>query len=358
MSRDSLLSVLSNDCKEVLKRELWIFGAGMTARLYINGLKRLEKDGLYIKGYIDNNPDKWGGEFDGKEIVSLNSLMDKKEDVFILICSYYSNVINQIKKQLGENGFSFAGIDEIIFGLHRDDVLMVYDMLSDEESKGIYQKLIEKRVHGDDSDLPTANSEQYFGVNRFISNNPNEVFVDCGSYVGDTIERYIWRNEGVFGKIIAFEPDPHNITAMKYRIDRLSKEWGFDIDKISIFEKGVADVNRKASVDRSDINNGFSSNLSLSDEDEGEDIVALDNVINYPISYLKADIESWEYYMLLGAEEIIKKYTPKIAVCIYHNAVDFYEIALLIKKIVPNYNISIRHHSTTLCETVLYAWVD
>ena len=98
MSRDSLLSVLSNDCKEVLKRELWIFGAGMTARLYINGLKRLEKDGLYIKGYIDNNPDKWGGEFDGKEIVSLNSLMDKKEDVFILICSYYSNVINQIKK--------------------------------------------------------------------------------------------------------------------------------------------------------------------------------------------------------------------------------------------------------------------
>ena len=46
MSRDSLLSVLSNDCKEVLKRELWIFGAGMTARLYINGLKRLENGPL------------------------------------------------------------------------------------------------------------------------------------------------------------------------------------------------------------------------------------------------------------------------------------------------------------------------
>ena len=61
--------------------------------------------------------------------------------------------------------------------------------------------------------------------------------------------------------------------------------------------------------------------------------------------------------MLLGAKKSIKKYRPKLAICIYHNAVDFYEIPILIKEILPDYHLSIRHHSPTLCETVLYAWV-
>ena len=201
-------------------------------------------------------------------------------------------------------------------------------------------------------------NEQYFGLGRFISNNPNEVFLDCGAYVGDSLERYIWKNEGVFGKILAFEPDEHNVRAMKYRIERLINEWGFDKDKIVIYEKGLSDSNSGAKIVRSDVNNGFSSNLVVGDDDTDGDVVMLDSIISEPISYLKADIESWEYYMLSGAKNTIKQFTPKMAICIYHNAADFYEIALLIKSIVPDYHLAIRHHSTTLCETVLYAWVE
>ena len=61
----------------------------------------------------------------------------------------------------------------------------------------------------------------------------------------------------------------------------------------------------------------------------------------------------------LGLENnLIKKYKPKLAVCIYHNAVDFYSIPLLIHSFVPEYKFAVRHHSYELDETVLYVWIE
>lgn len=75
-------------------------------------------------------------------------------------------------------------------------------------------------------------------------------------------------------------------------------------------------------------------------------------------TYIKADIESFEYDMLCGAKETIQRYRPRLAICIYHSAADMYKIPLLIKEYCPDYKFSIRHHSTTLSETVLYAYPD
>ena len=85
-------------------------------------------------------------------------------------------------------------------------------------------------------------------------------------------------------------------------------------------------------------------------------IIALDDFIKEQIDFIKVDIESYEYRMLLGSEKTIRKYKPCLAVCIYHNAVDFYSIPLLIKQMMPTANMAIRHHSNTLSETVLYVW--
>lgn len=58
-----------------------------------------------------------------------------------------------------------------------------------------------------------------------------------------------------------------------------------------------------------------------------------------------------------GAENGLRKYRPLLAVCIYHNAVDFYSIPLLIKRILPEYKLAVRHHLDDLSETVVYAWI-
>ncbi|MFI3174418.1 MAG: FkbM family methyltransferase [Bacillota bacterium] len=67
------------------------------------------------------------------------------------------------------------------------------------------------------------------------------------------------------------------------------------------------------------------------------------------------DIEGAELVALQGGEQTIKKYKPKLAICIYHKPEDVIELFAYIKNLVPEYKFYIRHYSNTQTETVLYA---
>lgn len=68
------------------------------------------------------------------------------------------------------------------------------------------------------------------------------------------------------------------------------------------------------------------------------------------------DVEGSETESLYGARKTIEKYKPRLAVCVYHKALDFIEIPLLLLEMNPDYKFSFRHYASNLCETVLYAW--
>lgn len=87
------------------------------------------------------------------------------------------------------------------------------------------------------------------------------------------------------------------------------------------------------------------------------EVVALDRFLEEPYSFLKADIEGFEYNMLQGAQNGIMKNKPLLAICIYHNEMDLFGIQLLIHQLVPEYKFAVRHHSSTWSETVLYAYI-
>lgn len=67
------------------------------------------------------------------------------------------------------------------------------------------------------------------------------------------------------------------------------------------------------------------------------------------------DIEGSELRALMGSEETIKKYKPKLAICIYHKREDLITIPQYIKIIVPEYKLYLRAHFPYVSETVLYA---
>lgn len=359
MSRKDFEKTLSENVPAIHDKELWIFGAGNTAALYYNGLLRLEKEDIFITGYTDNNKSKWNTVFNGKPVVSPDDLLHRKNEICILVCSIQSKVVNSIKQQLLSMGFhDYYHIDEAIFKLHKDKVLQVYDLLADDDSRDIYEVLLKERMQCAGVMLPVDGHEQYYALKPFRINDPGEVFVDCGAYVGDTIEKYIWQRDGVFKKIIGFEPDERNFKAMQYRLERLKQEWGLNQNSIQIYNKGVADKNKSGQVERYELNHGLGSKILDNPTKKGSEhlIVALDVFLNEGYSFLKADVEGWEYNLIKGASQRIKSSKPLLAICIYHNAVDFYEIPLLVHTMVPEYQLAIRHHSYTLAETVLYAW--
>ena len=74
-------------------------------------------------------------------------------------------------------------------------------------------------------------------------------------------------------------------------------------------------------------------------------------------TFIKMDIEGAELNALKGAENTIRDNVPKLAIRIYHQLNDLWEIPIYLSEIVPEYNFFVRHHSKGLAETVLYAKV-
>ncbi|MDR3131046.1 MAG: hypothetical protein LBU18_05815 [Treponema sp.] len=90
---------------------------------------------------------------------------------------------------------------------------------------------------------------------------------------------------------------------------------------------------------------------------EETSLFALDDYFaEQKVSFIKADIESYELDMLWGAKSILKRDKPLLAVCIYHNASDMYTIPFFIKELNNDYKIKIRQHTYLLFDTVLYAY--
>ena len=67
------------------------------------------------------------------------------------------------------------------------------------------------------------------------------------------------------------------------------------------------------------------------------------------------DIEGTEFAALSGAIETIKKFKPRLAICVYHQLMDFYELPLVVKEWNPDYKIYFQHSSIHGDETVFFA---
>lgn len=358
MKRDELEKLLTENIPDLEEKDLWIWGASNTACLYQEGLDRIGFSDKIV-GYIDSDRAKWEiqGEFYGKPIICPNALK-KYTDICVLICSWQANIINEIKRELIEMNVEAYFIDEVILKCYHEDVLKCYDLLCDDASKNIYAELIKSHLRGEYPDRNIALfGDQYFMWDRLTYKDIGETFVDCGAYVGDTIEKYIWYKDGVFKQIIGIEPDVLNFSALEQRKKRLCAEWNIEESAIQIINCGVADQEKTCGFVRNV--NGLGSRI-IEDESDGmkTEIITLDDYLKEPYSFLKADIESFEYKMLLGAKNGIRLWKPCLAICIYHNAIDLFSIVPLIHSFVPEYRIAIRHHRKDFSETVLYAWIE
>lgn len=365
------LKELLKDAPNLLNKEIWIWGAGNTAQLYQEGLRRLELCGDYltvqIAGYID---ERYSGGVLGDHPIIAPEQFEKMvhNSQCVLICSIQPIVVKEIQRRCMEMHVEHHLMDEVILKRYAADIMGVYDILGDEQSKYTYGELIRARV----TDCIVKDSlycaNHYFAVDAFQEANHDEVFIDCGAYDGDSIIEYLENRKNVFGKCIAFEPDENNFRKLRRNLAVEWKRRGLSEDTLCLYPYGVDKKNNISYVIKSASHEGMDAKLvdAPFDNEKYDEMtnsstttirsVSIDEFVSEPFHFLKADIESYEYRLLLGAENSIKKYRPKLTICIYHSALDFFQIPILIKKILPNYNLAIRHHSKDLSETVLYAW--
>ena len=233
------------------------------------------------------------------------------------------------------------------YDINKAEFDRVYDILEDEISRKTYKAIIDFRQTYDIKLLNRVYEKKQYFLKEILPPKENEVFIDGGAYIGDTALDFLKNyQEGSSYKMYLWEPDKRNAEqickllgrAKNYKIIPLAMWNGKDSLSFSADGAGTSAVGINGSaVDADSIDNLHS------DEQ---------------VTFIKMDIEGAEIEALKGAEKTIKRCKPKLAICIYHEYEHLYKIPMMIKEMVPEYKLYMRHHSDTSSETVIYACVE
>lgn len=236
---------------------------------------------------------------------------------------------------------------------NRNRIYHMLDLLEDDKSRRVWKAVMLYRAKG--RAIPKqmwSDNDQYF-VREIIHIGQDEVFIDGGAFVGDSIQHllnFAKRDGGSIRKVIAFEPDKSNIVNLKSNFAKNKK--------ILIIEKGLSDRKKILSF----LSNGSSSYFL-----QGEEQTNLENILQiqctsidempecHDATFIKMDIEGAEMEALIGGAGTIGKNLPKLAICIYHSLEDMVRIAEYLHENYPRYKLYIRQHTANHAETVLYA---
>jgi len=194
------------------------------------------------------------------------------------------------------------------------------------------------------------NADTYFDKDIILPRlGKDEVFVDAGSYnLFNAIQFYNFckENSGSVKKIYSFEPDEKQF--------ELCVKNGEQIGCVEVIKAGLWSFDTNLSF--LDETNRMGGSRVIAASENKAQVVALDNTLprDECVTFIKMDIEGAELEALRGAERIIKRCRPKLAICVYHKAKDYVEIPTYLRSIVPDYKMWLRTYKTTGGDTVLY----
>jgi FkbM family methyltransferase len=344
---------------------LILFGASHLGRYVLHGL---DKAGIRPIAFADNNQQLWQTEVEGIPVLSPSVAANRYRDSACFVVTIYngSSVRRQLKGLGCRHVAPFAPLfwrySDIFTPNHgidtpyhlracRQEIRDCEEILADDESRRELAAQVQWRYWLDYDALPRALDpvQTYFPMD-LVEPAPNEVFVDCGSFEGDTLPAFVSFSKGKFEHIFALEPDPDNRTALELTKTRLGLT-----DSVTVIPCAVGDRTGTVSFSRTGT---MASHIAENGEFSVE-CRRLDD-ISWPLTptYMKMDIEGAEPRALRGATDLLRRHQPVLAICTYHRSDHLWQIPKLIHSIVPEYNLFLRRYAEESWEGVCYAIPD
>lgn len=293
-----------DDCSEKSKgKKVAIFGAGIDGKMtwYL-----LKQHGIKVDFFVDNDKKKWGTQYCGAQVISAAELKFNGKDLFVILASRkYASLFYQ---DLTNSYFP------------RENIW--------------YPRI---------GTIFATTGKQYFDCPE-MKHEEDEVFIDCGCLDGETDRQFISWCGGAYKKIIAFEPDLYSYQNIKKTCNHIKN-----------FE--VYNAATGSAVGKANFNMCVDGGSRLSEEgDCTVTVESIDHVLQgEKATFIKMDVEGAELESLIGAQETIKKYKPKLAISLYHKPEDIINIPEYIMKCRDDYKFYVRHYTSCTYETILYA---
>lgn len=283
------------------KENLYIFGAGILGENLANTWTWKYN----FKAFIDNDRRKQGKSINNIPVISLEDVQEREEAAIIIMTKFFWD---EMEDQLYHNGFC----KNQIFNLGE-----------------IYRQF---------------NENQYFDL-EYLNVSDDESFVDCGALDGETSLIFFRKFGSCLKKVWLFEPDKGNVQKCRRNFENTKIDY-------EIIEKGVWSSSMQLRF--TSLGNG-----GACIDEKGTDYIntiTLDEVLeNCNPTFIKMDIEGAELEALKGAQKVIKRYQPKLAISVYHKYEDIAQIPQLLLDYYPDYKFYLRHYSLMNSETILYA---
>lgn len=352
--------------KEELRHDgipIVLYGAASSAEyLY----RDFGKDGICFNEIaVDSSYLNFKSEFLGRRILSIEEVPYHYKLVNIVIGFYVSDlsIIDQKIKKLKQSGLNINKVfmpdisliisPERVFRFdfiksNSIEFQWLYGNLEDSKSKEVLIAFLNQRINMQLGYLSKLKEDNQYFPSSIFRYSSNEVYIDCGAYNGDTVGLFIesLKNQDIkiFDAIYTFEPDPKNFKALYENYKDLGRIYftnkGVWKEDATLFFRSGEDMMSMLSTD---------GNLSV-------EVTTIDKTLNgQRASFIKMDIQGAEMEALKGAEKTIIKYSPKLAICVYHNKEDLITIPKYIKTINPNYKLYLKAHENKSAEVVLYA---
>jgi FkbM family methyltransferase len=188
-----------------------------------------------------------------------------------------------------------------------------------------------------------------------IAVEAGDVVIDGGACWGDTALHFA-DDAGELGRVVAFEFIPPNLEVFRANL-ALNPSLATRIDLVQhpIWSKAGVSLSVSIAGPASRVlggKSGAGDSVSVSTETIDE---VLGRRLSDRVDFIKLDIEGAELEALKGAERSIRRYRPKLAICLYHSLKDFVEIPAWLDSLGLGYKMFIDHFTIHAEETVLFA---
>lgn len=317
--------------KDVLRKlnlehkKIILYGTAITGKFFADMLRLAHID---FYGFCGQNAKKFPSGLRGKPVLTPDELVAHGDDYYVVLTvneeKAYTEILQFLQKCNYPESHIFpdcVNIDYI--------VTKVFDYKVDENAYFEFPELYHRGT----------------------------AFIDGGCLNCETSRRFAEWCEGEYSSIIAFEPDPGNYAICCEKMQEVP------LPNFQLVNAGL--WSREGTVAFNAQNNGGSR--IISDESEfkisGDEIsiraVAIDDiVVDKTVGFIKMDIEGAEFDALHGAQNVIVRDKPLLAICVYHLQGDLFAIMDYLHQLLPEYRFLLRHYCSWVHETVLYASVD
>ena len=327
------------------KDRIYLYGCGQDTYSYINFFRN---NGIEIAGIIDKDKQKNGMAVDGITCISISDAHKKRigtdNDIAIITTSFFEGYQQQeIVNSLLEIGISKFYVPDnndrlIVVGSdwgeefhgrikyyreHINQLEKTFKRLLDDESRETMKEYI--RLHtecGIYSRVQIDGRYKYFfgkesegKAERIWKNIDNEIWLNCGAGIGDSI--FLYFSNGLKAETVyAYEANERKFKSLCYNLEFLPPE----------LKKKVIPINE------------YIDETTIFGDDKNR------------ITFINADIEGNELALLHSLSSVIKECRPVISLCVYHKKDDLVAIPEYIDSITENYATILRKYAGAIKE--------